>query len=71
MVRSIFSNIFSNLVWSMTTHSPSSVSQTSLRLLIPWHHLYTSSGGGSVSAGLIQLGNKYRLSDSYQMYWSR
>jgi hypothetical protein len=30
-----------------------------------WHHLYTSSGGGSVSAGLTQFGNRCRLSASY------
>ena len=38
---------------------------------MPWHHLYTSSGGGSVSAGLIQFGNRWRLSASYHRYWSR
>ena len=71
MVRSIFSNTRSNLVCSITTHDPSFVSHTSVRLFMPWHHLYTNKGGGSVSAGLIQFGNKCRLSDSYQMYWSR
>ena len=35
---------------------PSEVSQMSVRLLMPRHHLYTSSGGGSVSAGLTWPG---------------
>ena len=35
------------------------------------HHLYTSRGGGSVSAGLTQLGNRWRLSASNHRYWSR
>ena len=56
---------------SITTVSPLAVSHTPCRLLMPWHHLYTSSGGGSESEGLTQLGKSARLSASYQRYWSR
>ena len=59
---------FSSRVCSMTTHCPVDVSHTSVRLLMPLAHLYTSSGGGSVSAGFTQLGNRWRLSASYHRY---
>ena len=54
------------------THTQShSHSGTLITVHRPWHHLYTSRGGGSVSAGLIHGGNSRRLSASYHRYWSR
>ena len=55
----------------MTTHWPVDVSQTSVMLLMPAAHLYTSTGGGSLSEGFTQFGKRWRLSASYQRYWSR
>jgi hypothetical protein len=55
---SIFSYMRSSWLCIITTHSPSAVSHTSARLLMPVHHLCTSSGGGSVSAGLTQAGKR-------------
>lgn len=65
---STFSYIFSRTLCIITTHSPSAVSHTPSRLLMPLHHLYTSHGGGSWSLGLTQLGNSSRLSASYHTY---
>lgn len=39
--------------------------------LLPWHHLYTSKGGGSVSEGFTHGGNSLLLSASYHKYWSK
>ena len=57
-VKSIFSYTFDRTVSIMTLHSPSLVSQMSVKLLIPWHHLYTSNGGGSVLACALKAKNE-------------
>jgi hypothetical protein len=66
-VMSIFSYTRSSVLCIITTHSPLLVSHTSARLLMPVHHLYTSSGGGSVSAGLTHAGNRCLARDKEQV----
>ena len=65
------SNTSENTVSIITLYSPSPVSQMSVRLLMPWHHLYMRRGGGSILAGLIQAGNNPLLSTLKNRNWSR
>ena len=60
-VKSIFSDTLLSFVSSRTLHSPPDVFHTSVKLLIPWDHLYTNNDGISLSLGFIQLGNNCLL----------
>jgi hypothetical protein len=61
-VRSTFSNIFSSVACIITTHSPSSVSQMLVRLLMPWGGVFL--GGSSLEGGFVWGGGVWRVVDA-------